>query len=65
MNLLVEVIHKTTCWQFTIVVILRKAIFPGSIKKFDGMDWRSIRLVFKIKDGKYFLVGVIHDEWTI
>ena len=34
-------------------------------KKFDGMDWRSIRLVFKIKDGKYFLVGVIHDEWTI
>jgi hypothetical protein len=39
--------------------------FSGFDKKFDGMDWRSIRLVFKMKDGKYFLVGIIHDEWTI
>lgn len=39
--------------------------FSGFDKKFDGMDWRSLRLVFKMKDGKYFLVGVIHDEWTI
>ena len=28
---------QTTCWQFTIVVILRKAIFPGSIKNL--MEW--------------------------
>ena len=39
--------------------------FSGFDKKMDGMDWRSIRLVFKMKDGKYFLVGIIHDEWTI
>lgn len=39
--------------------------FSGFDKKMDGMDWRSIRLVFKMKDGKYFLVGIVHDEWTI
>ena len=38
--------------------------FSGFDKKYDGMDWRSLRLVFKLKDGKYYLVGVIHDEWT-
>jgi hypothetical protein len=39
--------------------------FKGFDKKQDGMDWRSLRLVFKMKDGKYYLVAVIHDEWTI
>lgn len=39
--------------------------FSGFDPKFDGMDWKSLRLVFKMKDGKYYLVGVVHDEWTI
>ncbi len=39
--------------------------FSGFDKKYGGMDWRSLRLVFKMKDGKYYLAGVIHDEWTI
>ncbi len=38
--------------------------FSGFDKKFEGMDWRSLRLVFKLKDGKYFLVGVVHDSWS-
>jgi hypothetical protein len=38
--------------------------FSGFEKKYDGMDWRSLRLVFRMKDGKYYLVGVVHDEWT-
>ncbi len=38
--------------------------FSGFDKKFEGMDWRSLRLVFKLKDGKYFLVGVVHDAWS-
>lgn len=39
--------------------------FPGFDKKFDGMDWRSVRLVYKLLDGKYYLVAIVHDEWTI
>lgn len=38
--------------------------FPGFEKKYDGMDWKSIRLVYEFKDGTYYLVGVIHDEWS-
>jgi hypothetical protein len=38
--------------------------FSGFEKKYEGMDWRSLRLIFKMKDGKYYLVGVVHDEWT-
>lgn len=38
--------------------------FSGFEKKYEGMDWRSLRLVFKERDGKFFLVGVVHDQWT-
>ncbi|MBL7730521.1 MAG: hypothetical protein JNM88_05030 [Chitinophagaceae bacterium] len=38
--------------------------FPGFEKKYEGMDWRSLRLVFRLIDGKYYLVGVVHDEWS-
>jgi hypothetical protein len=30
----------------------------------DGMDWGSLRLVFKMLDGKWYLVGIVHDGWT-
>lgn len=39
--------------------------FSGFDPKFDGMDWKSLRLVFKLINGKYYLAGVVHDEWTI
>lgn len=38
--------------------------FSGS-KKNSGIDWKSVRLVFKQINGKYYLVGVVHDQWTI
>jgi hypothetical protein len=39
--------------------------FPGFDKKLEGMDWRTLRLVFKQWKGKYYLTGVVHNEWTI
>lgn len=39
--------------------------FPGIDPKYDGMDWRTLRLVFKKSNGSYYLTGVIHDQWTI
>ena len=41
-----------------------ESYFSGFDKKMDGMDWRSLRLVFKKQGDKYYLVGVVHDEWT-
>jgi hypothetical protein len=38
--------------------------FSGFEKKFDGMDWCSLRLVFKKYLDKYYLIGVVHDNWT-
>ncbi len=37
---------------------------PGIDPQYDGMDWRSLRLVFKYCQGNYDLIGIIHDEWT-
>jgi UDP-N-acetyl-2-amino-2-deoxyglucuronate dehydrogenase len=31
----------------------------------EGMDWRSLRLVFEKKNDIWYLVGIIHDQWTI
>ena len=30
----------------------------------EGMDWRSLRLVFEKIGGDHALVGIIHDQWT-
>jgi hypothetical protein len=39
--------------------------FSGFDQKLDGMDWTSLRLVFEKQNGQYFLVAVVHDQWTI
>ncbi len=38
--------------------------FEGFDPQYAGMDWRSLRLVFEEHDGAWYLVGIIHDEWT-
>ena len=37
----------------------------GIEKKYEGMDWRSVRLIVSKYKGKLYLIGVVHDEWTI
>lgn len=39
--------------------------FTGFDPKYEGMDWGSLRLVFEEKDKIWYLVGIIHDQWTI
>jgi hypothetical protein len=39
--------------------------FPGFEPQYEGMDWRSLRLVFQRIDQVYKLVGIVHDQWTI
>lgn len=38
--------------------------FPGFNPKYEGMDWRTLRLVYKREGDMVYLVGIIHDEWT-
>jgi hypothetical protein len=42
-----------------------ESYFSGFDKKYDGMDWCSLRLVFKKHKSKYYLIGIMHDQWTI
>jgi len=39
--------------------------FSGFEQKFDGMDWSSLWLVFEKRGSEWYLVGIVHDEWTI
>ena len=39
--------------------------FEGFGPTFAGFDWRSLRLVLEEKEGAWYLVGIVHDEWTI
>lgn len=41
-----------------------ESYFPGFDEKYAGLDWASLRLVFKQKEGELYLVGVVHDQWT-
>jgi len=38
--------------------------FPGFDPAMDGMDWRSLRLVFIQSENTWYLAGIIHDQWT-
>lgn len=42
-----------------------ESYFSGFDEKYGGMDWRSLKLVYKKYDDKYYIIGVIHSEWTI
>lgn len=37
---------------------------PGVDPAFEGLDWRSLRLVLLREAGRWWLVAVVHDEWT-
>jgi hypothetical protein len=39
--------------------------FPMFEAQYEGLDWKSLRLVFSEYEGQWYLIGVIHDEWTI
>lgn len=38
--------------------------FPSFDPQYAGMDWRSLRLVFMQQGSDWFLVDIIHDQWT-
>lgn len=38
---------------------------PGTDPRYGGMDWRSLRLVLEQEGQRWYLVGIVHDEWTI
>jgi hypothetical protein len=39
--------------------------FTGTDPQQGGLDWRSLRLVLQAQEDVWYLVGIVHDEWTI
>ena len=39
--------------------------YPGFDAAYGGMDWRSLRLFLEQKDGTWYVVGIVHGQWTI
>ena len=39
--------------------------FPSADPVNDGLDWSSLKLVFQLEGEHWYLVGVVHGEWTI
>jgi hypothetical protein len=38
---------------------------PGVDPKLEGMDWKSLWLVFQKRGSTWYLVGIVHGAWTI
>jgi hypothetical protein len=51
--------------QFDPNSIMVEYHFPGFDPRFEGMDWESLRLVFQQAEQRWYLVGIIHNQWTI
>jgi len=39
--------------------------FPSFDPQYEGMDWSSLYLALEQYEGKWKLVGIAHDQWTI
>ena len=39
--------------------------FPGLDEQMAGYDWCSLKLVFECYQGDWYLVGLVHSEWTV
>ena len=39
--------------------------FTGFDPQYEGMDWRSLSLAFEQDNNAWYLVGIIHGQWTI
>jgi len=39
--------------------------FPWFDPQYEGIDWKSLTLVFDYVDGKWEIIGIIHNQWTI
>lgn len=39
--------------------------FEGLDPQFEGLDWKSLRLVFEKSNNGWHLVGIVHDQWTV
>lgn len=38
---------------------------PGADPAYQGVDWNSLKLVFAPGESHWYLVGVIHGQWTV
>ena len=41
-----------------------ESYFAGKNPKFNGMDWSSLLLVYKMYENKLYLVAIVHNQWT-
>ena len=39
--------------------------YPSADPVNDGLDWSSLKLVFQAGEHSWYLVGIVHGEWTI
>ncbi|MEQ8236002.1 MAG: hypothetical protein ABRQ23_04440 [Syntrophomonadaceae bacterium] len=39
--------------------------FAGFDPQYEGMDWKSLKLAFEPVGDRWYLVGIIHEQWTI
>ena len=44
--------------------LFTESYFSGFDKKYGGMDWSSLRLVYKKYNNHLFLIAIVHDQWT-
>jgi len=39
--------------------------FTGIDTQYEGIDWRSLKLVFEEVNGTWYLAGIVHGQWTV
>ncbi len=54
---------RDNLWEVYPNALVVEYYFPPTLP--DGNDWAGLRLVYEKNDGRWFLSGIIHIQWTI
>ena len=55
---------KNNAFEVYPSAIIVEYYYPGT-EMYSGMNWKSLRLLFEKSGRDWYLVGIIHDQWTI
>jgi hypothetical protein len=64
-NNLPEVFHDAPRGQEPDQEIAFIEYHDAGTEAFGGMDWASLRIVFERVDGRWYVIGLVRDQWTI
>lgn len=56
---------RPNLWEVYPNAVVVESHVPGTKPESEGMDWKSLLLVFEQHDSTWYLSAIVHDQWSV